>query len=72
VYSSLNIIRVIKIMRWAWPWAKSDARRALLSKPEEKRPLGRPTFRWEDIKRDLREIGWRGEGGHRVDSSGLG
>jgi hypothetical protein len=26
---------------------------------EEKRPLGRPTFRWEGtITMDLREVGW--------------
>jgi hypothetical protein len=28
---------------------------------EEKRPLGRPKYRWvDDIKMDLREIGWDG------------
>jgi hypothetical protein len=27
---------------------------------QEKRPLGRPRGRWEDnIKMDLREVGWR-------------
>jgi hypothetical protein len=32
-----------------------------VGKPEEKRPLGRPIRRWEDnIKMDLREIGWGG------------
>jgi hypothetical protein len=31
----------------------------LVGKPEGKRPLGRPTRRWVDnIKMDLREIGW--------------
>jgi hypothetical protein len=35
--------------------------RILLGKPEGKRPLGRPTRRWVDnIKIDLREIGWYG------------
>jgi hypothetical protein len=30
-----------------------------VGKPEGKRPLGRPTPRWEDnIRMDLREIGW--------------
>jgi hypothetical protein len=30
-------------------------------KPEGNRPLGRPRRRWEDnIKMDLREIGWAG------------
>jgi hypothetical protein len=31
--------------------------------PEGKRPLGRPRRRWEDnIRMDLREIGWGGMG----------
>jgi hypothetical protein len=30
-----------------------------VGKPEGKRPLGRPRYRWVDnIKIDLREIGW--------------
>jgi hypothetical protein len=34
--------------------------RVLMGKPEGKRPLGRPRYRWEDgIRMDLREIGWR-------------
>jgi hypothetical protein len=33
----------------------------LVGKPEGKRPLGRPIRRWVDnIKMDLREIGWGG------------
>jgi hypothetical protein len=37
------------------------AYRALVGKPEERRPLGRPRRRWEDnIKMDLREVGWGG------------
>jgi hypothetical protein len=33
--------------------------RALMGKPEGKRPLGRPRRRWEvGIRMDLREIGW--------------
>jgi hypothetical protein len=33
----------------------------LVGKPEGKRPLGRPRRRWVDnIKIDLREIGWDG------------
>jgi hypothetical protein len=32
-----------------------------VGQPEEKRPLGRPRCRWADnIKLDLREIGWDG------------
>jgi hypothetical protein len=35
----------------------------LTLKPEEKRPLERPRHRWvENIKLDLREIGWDGMG----------
>jgi hypothetical protein len=41
--------------------AKRNAYRILVGKPEEKRPLGRQRRRWEDnIKIDLREIGWDG------------
>jgi hypothetical protein len=41
--------------------AKRNACRILVGKPEAKRPLGRPRRRWVDnIKIDLREIGWDG------------
>jgi hypothetical protein len=40
---------------------KRGAYRILVGKPERKRPRGRPRRRWEDnIKTDLREIGWGG------------
>jgi hypothetical protein len=40
---------------------KRNAYRILVGKPEGKRPLGRPRRRWVDnIKMDLREIGWDG------------
>jgi hypothetical protein len=40
---------------------RRGAYRALVGKPEGRRPLGRPRRRWEDnIKMDLREIGWGG------------
>jgi hypothetical protein len=40
---------------------KRNLYRILEGKPEGKRPLGRPRRRWEDnIKMDLREIGWGG------------
>jgi hypothetical protein len=33
----------------------------LLGRPEGKKPLGRPSLRWEDsIKIDLQEVGWGG------------
>jgi hypothetical protein len=38
---------------------KRNACRILVGKPDGKRPLGRPRHRWVDnIKMDLREIGW--------------
>jgi hypothetical protein len=38
---------------------RRGAYRALVGKPEGRRPLGRPRRRWEDNnKMDLREVGW--------------
>jgi hypothetical protein len=40
---------------------RRGAYRALVGKPEGRRPFGRPRRRWEDnIKMDLREVGWGG------------
>jgi hypothetical protein len=40
---------------------KRNAYRIFVEKPEGKRPLGRPRRRWVDnIKMNLREIGWDG------------
>ena len=37
-----------------------------MGKPEGRRPLGRPMYRWENnIKMDFREVGW--EGMHCID-----
>jgi hypothetical protein len=52
-------------MRWAVHVArigeKRNAYRISVGNPEGKRPLGRPRRRWVDnIKMDLREIGWYG------------
>jgi hypothetical protein len=52
-------------MRWAGyvalMGAKRNAYMSLRGKPEGKRPIGRSRRRWEDnIKMDLREIGWGG------------
>jgi hypothetical protein len=42
---------------------KKNTYRILVGKREGKRPLGRPRCRWVDnIKMDLREIGWAGMG----------
>jgi hypothetical protein len=64
LYSSANIVRVIKSrrMRWTGHVARmregKGAYKVLVEKPESKRPLGRPRRRWEDnIKMDLGEIG---------------
>jgi hypothetical protein len=64
LYSSPNIIRVIKSgrMRWAGHVARMEegrgVYRVLVGRPEGKRPLGRPRRRWEDnIKLDPRETG---------------
>jgi hypothetical protein len=48
---------VIKSRRKACLSVRRDACRAVLSKSEEKRPLGRPRLRWEVIKMDLRKRG---------------
>jgi hypothetical protein len=48
---------------------RRGAYRALVGKPEGRRPLGRPRRRWEDnIKMDLIEVGWT----HRLDPSASG
>jgi len=59
-----NIVGVVKSrrMRWAGHVANMGegrgVHRILVGKPERKRPLGRPSPRWEDnIKMDLREVG---------------
>jgi len=65
LYSSPNIIRVIKSIRMRWTghvsrMGKSTAAyRVLVGIPDEKRPLGIAGLRWEDnIKIDLQEAGW--------------
>ena len=67
LYSSPNIVRVIKSrrMRWAGHVARIGERRGntgfLVGKPEGKRPVGRPSRRWENnIKLDLQEVGCSG------------
>ena len=64
LYSSPNILRVIKssTMRWAVHVARMGEERGvyrvLLGKPEGKRPLGRPRRRWvNNIRMDLQELG---------------
>jgi len=64
LYSSPNILRVIKSrrMRWAGHVAcmeeERGAYRVLVGKPEGKRPLGRPRRRCVDnIRMDLQDVG---------------
>jgi hypothetical protein len=65
--SSSIIIRTIKSRRMGWAGHVArmgetrNAYRILVGKPEGKRRLGRPRRKWVDnIKMDLREIGWGG------------
>jgi len=64
LYSSPNIVRVIKSrrMRWAGHVARKGEERGVyrvfVGKPEGKRPLRRPRRRWMDnIRMDLQEVG---------------
>jgi hypothetical protein len=76
LYCSPNIVRVIKSrrMRWAGHVARMGERRGVLrvlvGRPGGKRPLGRPSRRWEDnIKMDLPGSGMWGYG---LDQAGSG
>jgi hypothetical protein len=64
VYSSPNIVRVIKSrrIRWAGHVESMGERRCIyrifVGKPEGKRPMGVPSRRWDDnIKMDLQKAG---------------
>jgi hypothetical protein len=64
LYSSPNIVRVVKSrrLRWVGHVARMgkvrDVYRVLVGRPEDKRPLGRPRRRWEDnFEMGLRKIG---------------
>ena len=66
LYSSPNIVRMIKSrrMRWAGHVARMAEERGvygvLVGKPEGRRPLGRPRRRWvANIRMDLQEVGCR-------------
>ena len=64
LYSSPNIVRVIKSRRMKWVGhvarmgEERGVYRVLVGKPEGRRPLGRPRRRWADnIRMDLQEVG---------------
>ena len=64
LYRSPNIVRVIKSrrLRWAGHVARMEEGRSALNiltdEPTRKRPLGRPSRRWEaNIRMDYEEIG---------------
>jgi hypothetical protein len=62
VHSSPNIIRVIKSRRFRWA---GHVARMGEERGAYRILVGRPRRRWEDnIKTDLREVGW---GGHELD-----
>jgi hypothetical protein len=69
MYSSTNIVRVIKSRRMEWAGhvdrtgKKRGVYRVLVGKPDGKRLLGRPRSRWENnIKLDLQDVAgaWTG------------
>jgi hypothetical protein len=79
LYSSSNIVRVIKSrrMRWAEHVARMGGERrvqVLVGKPDGKRPLERSRYRWEDkIKMDLQKVGcgvWTGFSWLRIGTGG--
>jgi len=57
-------VQVVKSRRMRWVGQVAcmgegrGVHRVLVGKPEGKRPLGRPRFRWDDnVKMDLQEVG---------------
>jgi hypothetical protein len=63
LYSSPNIIRVIKSRRMRWVGHVAcmgdigGPYRVLMGRPEGKRPRGRPRHKWENnIETDLKEV----------------
>jgi hypothetical protein len=64
LFSSSNIVRVIRSRRMRWEghvarmWEGRGVYRVLVGRPEGKRPLGRPRHRCDDnMKMHLRETG---------------
>jgi len=65
-YTSPNVITEINSRRMIWAGLLAhmqkmrNAYNILVGKSEGKRPLGRCRCRWEDVRIDLRQIGWEG------------
>jgi len=74
LYSSPNIVQVIKSRRMKWAGhvacmgEERRAYRVLLGKPEGKRPLGKPRCRWVDIRLDVGM--WTGLGLPKIETGG--
>jgi hypothetical protein len=66
LYCLPSIIRIIKLRKMSWTehvgrMGEKSAYRILVGKLGGKGPLGRSRHRWDDnIRMDLREIGWGG------------
>jgi hypothetical protein len=63
--SNIGLVIKSRRMRWVGYVARMRERsgvyRVLVGKPEGKRPLVRPSHKWEDnIKMDLKEVVWAG------------
>jgi hypothetical protein len=78
LYSSPNIVRVIKWRRMRWAGhvvrmgEKRGVHRVLVGKPKGKRPLGRPKSRWVDnIRMDLQEGGCGNVDWPRIETGGV-
>jgi hypothetical protein len=72
LYTSPNTIRVTKSSRMRWvghvarTWDRKVASGVWVGIPEGRKPLGKPTRRWEDnVKMGLQEVGWGGN--HWID-----
>jgi hypothetical protein len=52
------MVRVLNYLNMLY--STSDiSMKLVIGKAERKEPPGRPACRWEDIRMDLREIGWQ-------------
>ena len=78
LYSSPNIVRVIKSIRMRWAdhvacmGEEWGVYRILVGKPERRRPLERPRRRWvNNVRTDLQDVGiWTGLGWPRIETGG--